>query len=358
MALIRGSIDFDQILSTARKGLGSLFQMFGGGSTTTGNLASYDSNGNVIDSGVASSSVPTAGAQSYNSRTISAAGTGNQNILTNDYEVLLNHTNANPSNPTAKLPLNPANGFTVILTNVSTVGLGHSGDWIVSPTSTNVLSSAGPIGLSGGNITLSRVSGGGNVATVTLTFQSGTWVQSSGGLTPSGSAVPLLAANNLSDVASATTSRTNLGAAASGANTDITSLTPASNLSIGSPVLGSMGGWQTWTPTISAVGAMTLTGSSTSDAHYLRIGPIVFFNILISTTTSGTLTAGIKVTLPVAAVGAQTVLTADIGAGGVGYVASYGFIDSTSTFTVSPNNGANYAASFYGIFVQGFYRAA
>jgi hypothetical protein len=47
----RGNIDYDQIQGAVRQGNGTKFQMFGGGSMTTGHLAVYDANGNVIDGG-------------------------------------------------------------------------------------------------------------------------------------------------------------------------------------------------------------------------------------------------------------------------------------------------------------------
>src|SRR5215469_4200521 len=47
----RGNIDYDQIRAVARQGPGSLIQMFGGGATSSGHAAVYDSAGNVVDSG-------------------------------------------------------------------------------------------------------------------------------------------------------------------------------------------------------------------------------------------------------------------------------------------------------------------
>jgi hypothetical protein len=49
--LQRGNIGYDQIRSAARKGLGKLFQMFGGGATRLGDAAVYDGDGNVVDGG-------------------------------------------------------------------------------------------------------------------------------------------------------------------------------------------------------------------------------------------------------------------------------------------------------------------
>lgn len=46
-----GNIHYDQIRSADRKGSGVQFQMFGGGAAAAGDLAVYDSGGNVIDGG-------------------------------------------------------------------------------------------------------------------------------------------------------------------------------------------------------------------------------------------------------------------------------------------------------------------
>lgn len=51
----RGQIDYDQVQTAVRQGSGGKFQMFGGGSVTTGHMAVYDSIGNVIDGGAPSS---------------------------------------------------------------------------------------------------------------------------------------------------------------------------------------------------------------------------------------------------------------------------------------------------------------
>jgi hypothetical protein len=47
----RGNIDYDQIRIAARQGTGNKLQMFGGGSVTSGHVAVYDANGNVVDGG-------------------------------------------------------------------------------------------------------------------------------------------------------------------------------------------------------------------------------------------------------------------------------------------------------------------
>ena len=47
----RGTIDYDQIRSSARQGASGKFQMFGTGTPVAGHAAVYDANGNVVDGG-------------------------------------------------------------------------------------------------------------------------------------------------------------------------------------------------------------------------------------------------------------------------------------------------------------------
>lgn len=56
--LARGHIQYDQIRDTARKGAGSMFQMFGGGATQPGDLAMYASDGSIIDAGFPLGTLP------------------------------------------------------------------------------------------------------------------------------------------------------------------------------------------------------------------------------------------------------------------------------------------------------------
>src|ERR1700682_253567 len=77
LAATRGQIDFDQVKTAARKGTGVQFQMFGGGSTTTGNAAVYDVNGNIIDGGAA----PGGATTNQNIRTVSATFDGGGSAL-------------------------------------------------------------------------------------------------------------------------------------------------------------------------------------------------------------------------------------------------------------------------------------
>ncbi len=57
----RGNLDFDQIRAAARHGDGSLIQMFGVGSSPTGNVPMFDAAGNLIDSGKPAAAIVVSG---------------------------------------------------------------------------------------------------------------------------------------------------------------------------------------------------------------------------------------------------------------------------------------------------------
>lgn len=74
----RGNISIDQIRSADRKGTGAQLQVFGGGSTTNGDIATFDANGNVIDGGAA----PTGPTTNQNIRTVSFYFDGGGSAIT------------------------------------------------------------------------------------------------------------------------------------------------------------------------------------------------------------------------------------------------------------------------------------
>lgn len=101
----RGNIDYDQVRSAARQGAGSMFQMFGGGSTTTGHAAVFDVNGNVVDGG--SAPTPTI----LPIRSVSA----NTTMTTSDYTII-----ATTPSITITLPASPALGQVFNVKNANT----------------------------------------------------------------------------------------------------------------------------------------------------------------------------------------------------------------------------------------------
>lgn len=131
------------------------------------------------------------------------------------------------------------------------------------------------------------------------------------------------------------------------------------------PVTGTFGGWTTtWAPAVTPGTGITVSGYSVLTTQWVRVGPIVFFTMLVSLTVAGTgnsLLFSLPAGNPV--VGGQSPCTAYIGLGGSNYVTSYSLCSPPSAaptvgIVVSPVSGANFAPGFYGIFVEGFYRAA
>lgn len=57
-------------------------------------------------------------------------------------------------------------------------------------------------------------------------------------------------------------------------------------------------GWQSWTPTYSALSPMTFTTVTTNYAKYFLLGKILFFSIRATGTTGGTASTDLEFTLP------------------------------------------------------------
>jgi hypothetical protein len=129
----------------------------------------------------------------------------------------------------------------------------------------------------------------------------------------------------------------------------VTFNTPA-NITFGS-------NWQTWSPTVTATGSMTVSGVSASDAQFLRVGPFVFFKCYVLFTLGGTASNQVGVSLPVAQVGGQNMIAATVQATfwstAFAYIASGG-----SAVNVLPSGGANYTLGSTQMMVEGFYRCA
>jgi hypothetical protein len=108
-----------------------------------------------------------------------------------------------------------------------------------------------------------------------------------------GAGASLQISNNLSDLASVPTARTNMAVPGLA-----TSNTFTGSQSIAGAITGALGGWQTWTPTITSNGT-PITSVSVTQAEYFRIGPLVFFQLHFT----GSMPAGdatkIMSTLPV-----------------------------------------------------------
>jgi hypothetical protein len=117
-------------------------------------------------------------------------------------------------------------------------------------------------------------------------------------------------AANLSDLASATTSRTNLGLGSAATQASSAFLQPANNLSdvasSASALSNLLGGWQTWTPVITADTGMTVSAVTITTAEYVILGPLVHFNLSVSLTLGGTAALSVFVTLPTLPVNSST----------------------------------------------------
>ncbi len=133
----------------------------------------------------------------------------------------------------------------------------------------------------------------------------------------------------------------------------------AGTVAVSGKVSGALGGWTTWTPTLSGSGSMTISSVTVVDAQYLTIGPITYFKLWVNPfTTGGTASTTVVVTLPLASVGMSspcTFFTANATANfsvGVAYVAS-----NSSNLNLFLNGQTNWGLGTNQIFCEGFYRS-
>jgi hypothetical protein len=117
--------------------------------------------------------------------------------------------------------------------------------------------------------------------------------------------------------------------------------------------------WTSWTPTVTASGAMTVSSLSNFDAQYCKIGAMVFFKIELSMTLGGTASNQVYVSLPVASVGADVACQMHMQNAAITWTAVFGFTQSANSRVVaSLNNNANWALGSAWVFAEGFYRCA
>lgn len=113
-----------------------------------------------------------------------------------------------------------------------------------------------------------------------------------------------------------------------------------------------------WTPTLSASGSMTFTGTSIQYAKYIQIGKFVAFIVKAGGTVGGTPSTALGYTVPVTAAntngGMFPAYCSDAGtpASGMGAFAS------TTAIQVVKYNNANWAAGSSAFTSFGFYEAA
>jgi hypothetical protein len=163
-------------------------------------------------------------------------------------------------------------------------------------------------------------------------------------------ATSLQKASNLSDLASATTARTNLGLGTAAVLASTAVLQAANNLSdVGTRLTAQTnlaGAYASWTPTITASGSMTVSSPTIVYATFIRFGPFVHLAGYVSCVLGGTASNTVSITLPVnaASVGGTQAITGFFSSGANNFAAGYaGIGNGASTLFIQPNNNANFA---------------
>jgi hypothetical protein len=113
-------------------------------------------------------------------------------------------------------------------------------------------------------------------------------------------------------------------------------------------------GWTNWTPTISPTGSMTISGVSVVDAQFLRIGPKITFKCIIDCTFGGTVSGGVNVSLPVAAVGQPSMVIATVFQGA--WFSCGGQVSGGNAGVFTTGTGTNFLAGTAAVFASGSYR--
>ncbi len=112
--------------------------------------------------------------------------------------------------------------------------------------------------------------------------------------------------------------------------------------------------WISYTPSVSAVGNMTVSNIVIKDAQYTRVGPQVHFKIYLSCTTGGTAAVAIVVGLPIAAVGQNSLVS------GGNYATSqalFAYASGTGVVVFSASGG-NWTLGSQTIMISGTYLVA
>ena len=138
----------------------------------------------------------------------------------------------------------------------------------------------------------------------------------------------------------------------------ISNSTLSGTVAVSAPASMTFGsGWISWTPVVTGNGSMTTSGASGS-AEYIRIGPLVYYQIQYSVTLGGTLSNAVFFSLPVSS-SAQSMISP---AAGTISSPTYTFnpammyVDSSTRVSCFYNGGTNYTAASYSFYAAGFYR--
>ena len=114
------------------------------------------------------------------------------------------------------------------------------------------------------------------------------------------------------------------------------------------------GNWQSWAPSVTGGGSMTVSVNSVNLAQYLRIGPIVHFELHCSITLGGTASNVVLFTLPAAlALGPGTLLRAALDT-----TLQYTYFNSLTQIGIIQQSQANYALGPHSVQCSGSYRVA
>lgn len=115
--------------------------------------------------------------------------------------------------------------------------------------------------------------------------------------------------------------------------------------------------WTSWTPTITASGAMTIGSTVITYAKYCRMGSMVFIKARATFTTGGTANTDVIFTLPVNISTDGEVLAAAVS--DPSGLAGFAQRNSSTTIYVRRYDSANWSlGASRGFFVNGFYEAA
>ena len=118
-------------------------------------------------------------------------------------------------------------------------------------------------------------------------------------------------------------------------------------------------GWQNWTPAFAGLGAMTISSLRVLNAKYVRLGPLVLFNLRASFTLGGTASNYLSATLPVPMVGDYSALTTQIWPSGAAQASTHvGQVDAVShnLMFLFLNGAPNYPLGSTVVTVSGCYQ--
>jgi hypothetical protein len=135
------------------------------------------------------------------------------------------------------------------------------------------------------------------------------------------------------------------------------------SISLNEPVLGGMGGWQTWTPSLTAAGSMSLSSITYATTQYLRIGPLVMFELEFTVTLGGAISAFVFASAPLSCVDGNPHVLAcqSVIPGGSVFNPSTGWIQAGTFVFANPtfnSTSPNFVAGVWQFRLSGTYRVA